>query len=56
MGSCILSPLIFIKGHAGMICGKDDPVPVKEPQTLAIPEPDAEKADEVNEAGEEEDA
>lgn len=48
LASTALSPLIFIKGHAGLICGKDDPVPVKEPQTLAVPEPDAEKADEVN--------
>jgi NNP family nitrate/nitrite transporter-like MFS transporter len=48
LGSCVLSCLLFIKGHAGMICGKDDPVPTKEPQTLAVPEPDAEKADEIN--------
>jgi len=52
MGSCImassaLSLVIFIKGHAGLICGKDEVEPPKE-QTLAVPTPDTEKADEVN--------
>jgi NNP family nitrate/nitrite transporter-like MFS transporter len=49
LGASLLTCFIFIKGHAGLLCGKDDIVPTKEqPQTLAVPEPDAEKADEVN--------
>ena len=49
LASAFFSLFLFIKGHAGLICGKDDPVPTKEPVTLSVPEPDAEKADEVNE-------
>jgi NNP family nitrate/nitrite transporter-like MFS transporter len=44
--SSVLSLFIFIKGHAGLIMGQDDPTPEKEIQTLSVPEPDAEKADE----------
>ena len=48
LGSCLLSVMVLIKGHSGLICGKEDHVPLKEPQVLAVPEADAEKADEVN--------
>ena len=49
IGSSVLSIFINIKGHSAMLWGSDDPaVAAKEPQTLAVPEPDAEKADEVN--------
>jgi len=48
LGSCVLSVFIYIKGHSALLFGKDDPIPEKT-QTLAVPEPDAEKADEVNE-------
>lgn len=48
LGSCLLSSFVLIKGHAGIMFGKDDALPTKEPQVLAIPEPDAEKADDVN--------
>lgn len=34
IGSCALSFLIFIKGHAGLVCGKDAP---KEEETLEVP-------------------
>ena len=44
----MLSVFIFIKGHAGMVCGADAPTPAKPAQTLAVPEPDSEKGDEVN--------
>jgi NNP family nitrate/nitrite transporter-like MFS transporter len=49
MASSVLSVFIRIKGHAGLIFGEDDAVPIKS-EMLAVPEPDAEKADEVNEA------
>jgi hypothetical protein len=48
MASSVLSVFIHIKGHSGLLWGTEDPVPVKS-QMLAVPEPDAEKADEVNE-------
>jgi NNP family nitrate/nitrite transporter-like MFS transporter len=47
MASSVLSVFIHIKGHSGLLWGTDEPVPVKS-QMLAVPEPDAEKADEVN--------
>ena len=50
MASSVLSIFIVIKGHAGILFGKDEEQPVKTPQTLSVPEPDAEKADEVNKA------
>ena len=54
MGSCILgsaflSLFIFIKGHAGLIMGQDDPTPQKEIQTLSVPEPDNTAAKEAEE-------
>jgi len=53
MGSVIMisgacSVFINIKGHAGLLCGKDDPVPTKSLETLVVPEPDTEKAEDVN--------
>ena len=54
LGSCLTSFCISIKGHSGLIFGKDDPLPTKEPQTLTVPEPDADKAKEID--GEEETA
>ena len=47
LGSAALSPLINIKGHSAMLWGKDTIVE-KNAQTLAVPEPDADKAEEVN--------
>ena len=44
--SAILTVFVNVKGHAGMICGKDDPTPGKQPQTLAVPTP-AEAVEEV---------
>merc|ERR1712232_94712 len=41
IGSSVLSLFIFIKGHAGLIMGKDDP-DVGKQQTIAVPEPDLE--------------
>jgi len=41
IGSSVLSLGIFIKGHAGLVCGEDDPTPAKE--TLAVPEPEEEE-------------
>jgi NNP family nitrate/nitrite transporter-like MFS transporter len=53
MGSCImasaaLSLVIFIKGHAGLVCGKDEILENKN-EALAVPTPDSEKANEVSE-------
>ena len=47
LGSSLLSPLINIKGHSAMLWGKDTIVATKS-QTLAVPEPDDDKAEEVN--------
>jgi MFS transporter, NNP family, nitrate/nitrite transporter len=49
IASGIISLFVFIKGHSGLIMGQDDPTPVKEPQILSVPEPDAEVAEKVNE-------
>ena len=38
--SSILSVFIFIKGHAGLICGTDAPENGRKKATLAVPEPD----------------
>ena len=54
VASAFLSVLINIKGHAGLFFGQDDPTPAKT-ETLAVPEPDSGKADDVN-AGDEEEA
>jgi len=48
LGSSLLSLFVFIRGYSGLICGKQDPLPTKTPQTLFVPEPDAEIADDVN--------
>jgi MFS transporter, NNP family, nitrate/nitrite transporter len=48
MISAVLSLFIFIKGHSGLICGKDEYVDKETGATLAVPMPDAEKAEEVN--------
>jgi hypothetical protein len=43
LGSAFLSLFVVIKGHAGLIFGKDEELPAaKAPQTLSVPEPDAE--------------
>jgi NNP family nitrate/nitrite transporter-like MFS transporter len=47
-GSSILSAFIFIKGHSGLLWGTEDKPPAKA-ETLIVPTPDAEKAEEVNE-------
>ena len=54
IGSAFLSLFIFIKGHAGLVCGKDMVVDKETGTTLAVPTPDAEKAEEVNKEVEEE--
>jgi NNP family nitrate/nitrite transporter-like MFS transporter len=48
LGSAFTSLFIFIKGHAGLVCGQDDVIPPKATETLTVPTPDAEKAEEVN--------
>mmetsp|Transcript_23383 Transcript_23383/g.38081 ORF Transcript_23383/g.38081 Transcript_23383/m.38081 type:complete len:498 (+) Transcript_23383:136-1629(+) len=48
LGSAGLSVFIFIKGHSGLICGQDSEVNRPKQETLTVPVPDAEKADEVN--------
>jgi NNP family nitrate/nitrite transporter-like MFS transporter len=48
LGSSFLTMLIVLKGHAGILFGKDGPEAQKAIQTLVVPEPDAEKADDVN--------
>ena len=47
LGSCALSPLINIKGHSAMFWGKDT-ITEGKASTLAVPEPDADKTEEVN--------
>jgi len=44
-GSAVLSLGLVIKGHAGLICGKDAE---KEPETLEVPAKDEENTDDVN--------
>ncbi|KAL3907090.1 MAG: hypothetical protein SGARI_003707 [Bacillariaceae sp.] len=48
LGSALLSAVLVIKGHAGIFFGKDEAPPAKT-ETLSVPTPDAEKAEEVNE-------
>ena len=48
IGSAALSPLINIKGHSAMLWGKDTVVTKGAGATLTVPEPDAEKVEEVN--------
>lgn len=47
IGSAVLSVIIVIKGHAGLIFGKD--APEEEPQVLAVPVKQLETTGEVNE-------
>lgn len=47
MGSSALSVLIFIKGHAGLVFGKDT-ISEKEKTTLAVPEPDADVKEDID--------
>ena len=47
IGSSFLSVFIFIKGHSGLICGKDDPTLAKGGVTLAVPEPKGENDEEA---------
>ena len=47
LGSAALSPLINIKGHSAMLWGKDT-ITTKPAATLTVPEPEADKAEEVN--------
>ena len=47
LASSVTSAFIFIPGCSGLFCGEDD-VPAPK-QTLAVPTPDAEKAEEVAE-------
>jgi NNP family nitrate/nitrite transporter-like MFS transporter len=48
LGSSFLTLLIVLKGHAGILCGQDGPEGKARQQTLVVPQPDAEKADELN--------
>jgi NNP family nitrate/nitrite transporter-like MFS transporter len=50
LGSSVLSCLIFIKGHAGLVCGQDAPKEDAGGAVLAVPVKDIEQTDEVNEA------
>mmetsp|Transcript_30135 Transcript_30135/g.73228 ORF Transcript_30135/g.73228 Transcript_30135/m.73228 type:complete len:487 (+) Transcript_30135:288-1748(+) len=54
IGSSVLSLFIIIKGHAGIICGKDELLDPESGKSLSVPVPDAEKAEEVNKEVEEE--
>lgn len=47
LASCVLSPLISIKNHAGMICGKDSQPASK--QTLSVPGQEDGASDEAEE-------
>mmetsp|Transcript_19232 Transcript_19232/g.53602 ORF Transcript_19232/g.53602 Transcript_19232/m.53602 type:complete len:480 (+) Transcript_19232:344-1783(+) len=47
LGSSFLSLVIFIKGHAGLICGEDAPKETAG-ETLAVPVKELEATDEVN--------
>jgi NNP family nitrate/nitrite transporter-like MFS transporter len=48
LGSSLLTLLIVLKGHAGILFGKDGPQAQKAAKTLVVPEPDAGGADDVN--------
>jgi hypothetical protein len=54
LGSSVLSCLIFIKGHAGLVCGTDAPkeygggAVLAIPAVLAVPVKDIEHTDELN--------
>ena len=49
LGSSLLTIFIVVKGHRGLLFGHDSAVAMKPHATLTVPEPDAEKADQVNE-------
>jgi NNP family nitrate/nitrite transporter-like MFS transporter len=49
LGSSFLSFGLFIKGHAGLACGKDAEKEVAGGETLAVPVKDADGVEEVNE-------
>ena len=46
--SAVLSVFIVIKGHRGILFGKDEDIQPKDTGVLAVPEPDADKGAEVN--------
>lgn len=46
LASAVISVFIFIKGHAGLVCGKDAIVD-KETGTIAVPEYDAKTKDDI---------
>ena len=46
LGSSILTLFIVVKNHAGILFGKDAPV-LSKSQTLVVPTPNADKADDV---------
>jgi NNP family nitrate/nitrite transporter-like MFS transporter len=49
LGSSLLTFFIVVKGHRGLLVGQDSAVATKPHATLTVPEPYAEKADQVNE-------
>lgn len=51
IGGSLSSFVLFIKGHAGLVCGQDTVVASKPEPTLEVPLPDAEKAEEVADEG-----
>jgi NNP family nitrate/nitrite transporter-like MFS transporter len=51
--SSVLSVFIFIKGHSGLLCGKEDPIATKA-AVLAVPQPDEEEVEESGEVEESE--
>jgi MFS transporter, NNP family, nitrate/nitrite transporter len=49
LGSCFLSLFIIIKGYSGLVWGDEEVRVPKTPETLSVPQPDAEKAEKVAE-------
>jgi MFS transporter, NNP family, nitrate/nitrite transporter len=48
LGSCFTSLLVNIKGYSGLVWG-EEVIPAKTPETLTVPQTDAEKAEKVAE-------
>lgn len=49
LATSVLSAFVFIKGHAGLFCGKQDSLPSQPPQKLLVPEPDDENVGDMTE-------
>jgi hypothetical protein len=46
--SSVLSVFVCIPGSSRLFGGDDDDIGAKDPSTLAVPQPDTEKVDDVN--------